>query len=75
VCRDVLKLLEALPCISPLKPPFGEVAVVEEPLELAFVYVNFCVGGCDVVVGLLVLFDVGEKFQSPSLVTASQNVW
>jgi len=39
---DVLKLLKPLPHVSPLKPPFSEVAVMEEPLELAFVYVDFC---------------------------------
>jgi len=60
-CRDVLKLLETPPHVSPLKPPFSEVMVMKKPLELSLVYVNFCSGGHDVVVGLLVLFDVGKE--------------
>ena len=56
-----MKLLETWPHMSPFKPPFSEVAVVEEPLELSLVYVNFCLGGDNVVVGLMVSFDVGEE--------------
>jgi len=47
--------------MSPFKPPFSEVAVMEKPLELLLVYVDFCSGGHDVVVGLSVSFDVGEE--------------
>ena len=56
-----MKLLEALPHVSPFKPPFSEVAIVEEPLELLLVYVDFCLGGCNVVVSFSVSFDVGKE--------------
>ena len=47
--------------MSPLKPPFSEVVVMEEPLELLVIYVDFCASGHDVVVSLSVLFDVGKE--------------
>ena len=56
-----MKLLETPPHVSPLKPPFSEVAVMEKPLELSFIYVDFCLGRHDVVVGLSVSFDVSKK--------------
>ena len=60
---NMLKLLKPLPHVSPFKPPFSEVMVIEKPFELAVICVDFCTGWYDVVVSLLVLFDVGE--QSP----------
>jgi len=57
----VLKLLEPLPRVGPLKPPLTEVMVVKEPFVLAVIYVDFCLGGHDMVVGLVVSLDVGKQ--------------
>jgi len=60
---NMLKLLKPSPQVGPLKPPLTEVTVVEEPLELAIIYVDFCLGRHDVVVSLVVLLNVSK--QSP----------